>query len=85
MSQGVTVRIYIKPRCSLCEEAREVLERLRTRVVFVLEVVDIRDRPDTWERYRHAVPVITLDGVEIARLRIDPAALESRLRGTTGA
>jgi glutaredoxin len=81
----VTVRIYIKPRCSLCEEAREVLEGLRTRVAFVLEVVDIRDRPDTWERYRHAVPVITLDGVEIARLRVDPVALASRLRGTTGA
>ena len=85
MSQGVTVRIYIKPRCSLCEEAREVLEQLRTRVAFVLEVVDIRDQPDTWERYRHAVPVITLDGVEIARLRVDPVALASRLRGTTGA
>lgn len=85
MSQGVTVRIYIKPRCPLCEEAREVLERLRTRVAFVLEVVDIRDQPDTWERYRHAVPVITLDGVEIARLRVDPVALASRLRGTTGA
>lgn len=85
MSQGVTVRIYIKPRCSLCEEAREVLEGLRTRVAFVLEVVDIRDQPDTWERYRHAVPVITLDGVEIARLRVDPVALASRLRGTTGA
>ncbi len=62
-----------------------MLERLRTRVAFVLEVVDIRDQPDTWERYRHAVPVITLDGVEVARLRIDPVALESRLRGTTGA
>lgn len=85
MSQGVTVRIYIKPRCSLCEEAREVLQGLRTRVAFVLEVVDIRDQPDTWERYRHAVPVITLDGVEIARLRVDPVALASRLRGTTGA
>ncbi len=62
-----------------------MLERLRTRVAFVLEVVDIRDQPDTWERYRHAVPVITLDGVEIARLRVDPVALASRLRGTTGA
>lgn len=79
----VTVRIYIKPRCSLCEEARGVLEELLTRVPFVLEVVDIRAAPDTWERYRHAVPVITLDGEEIARLRIDPAALEARLHGTS--
>jgi glutaredoxin len=80
---GVTVRIYTKPRCSLCVQAQRALEEIRTRVDFVLEVVDIRDRPDTWERYRHAVPVVTVDGEEIARLRVDPAALESRLRGTS--
>ncbi len=33
---GVTVRIYTKPRCSLCDEARRVLEEIRTRVDFVL-------------------------------------------------
>ena len=80
---GVTVRIYTKPRCSLCARARRVLEEIRTRVDFVLEVVDIREDPDTWERYRHAVPVVTMDGEEISRLQVDPAVLESRLRGTT--
>ena len=80
---GVTVRIYTKPRCSLCVEAHRVLEEVRTRVDFVLEVVDIRDSADTWERYRHAVPVVTVDGEEFARYRVDPAALESRLRGTS--
>jgi glutaredoxin len=79
---GVTVRIYTKPRCALCEKARGVLEELQTRVPFVLEVVDIRERADTWERYRHAVPVITLDGEEIARLHVDAATLETRLGGT---
>ena len=58
-----------------------MLEEIRTRVAFILEVVDVRDAPDTWERYRHAVPVITLDGEEIGRLRVDRAALEVRLRG----
>ena len=80
---GVTVRIYTKPRCSLCAQARRVLEEIRTRVDFVLEVVDIREDPDTWERYRHAVPVVTVNGEEIARLRVDPVGLESRLRGTS--
>ena len=82
MSPGVTVRIYIKPRCSLCEEARAALTDIATRVRFVLEVVDIRDEPDTWERYRHAVPVVTVDGLEVSRLRLDAPALEARLRGT---
>lgn len=80
---GVTVRIYTKPRCSLCLEALRVIEEIRTRVDFVLEEVDIRDAADTWERYRHAVPVVTVDGEEVARFRVDPAALESRLRGTS--
>jgi len=80
---GVTVRIYTKPRCSLCAQARRVLEEIRTRVDFVLEVVDIREDPDTWERYRHAVPVVTVNGEEIARLRVDPVGLEARLRGTS--
>jgi glutaredoxin len=80
---GVTVRIYTKPRCSLCAQARRVLDEIRTRVDFVLEVVDIRDHADTWERYRHVVPVVTVDGEEFARLRVDPVALESRLRGTS--
>lgn len=79
---GVTVRIYTKPRCSLCAQARLLLEEIGTRVDFVLEVVDIRDHGDTWERYRHVVPVVTVDGEEFARLRVDPVALESRLRGT---
>jgi glutaredoxin len=80
---GVTVRIYTKPRCSLCAEAHRVVEEIRTRVDFVLEVVDIRENGDTWERYRHAVPVVTVDGEEIARLRVDPVLLEVRLRGTS--
>ena len=80
---GVTVRIYTKPRCSLCAQARRVLEEIRTRVDFVLEVVDMREDPDTWARYRHAVPVVTVNGEEIARLRVDPVGLESRLRGTS--
>ena len=79
----MTVRIYSKPRCPLCAEAHRVLEEIRTRLPFSLEVVDVRDRPETWEQYRHAVPVVTVDGVEVARLRLDPAALEARLRGTT--
>lgn len=79
MSQAVAVRIYIKPRCPLCEEALRLLERLRTRVEFVLEVVDIRDSAETWERYRHAVPVVTVDGQEAGRLRLDAAAVEARI------
>lgn len=78
----MTIRIYIKSRCSLCEEACAALAEMQTRVSFTLEHVDIRSSEDTWVRYRHAVPVVEVDGEEVARLRIDLVDLERRLRGT---
>lgn len=75
----MTVRIYTKARCSLCEVARRALADIGTRVPFTLEVVDIRGSEDTWVRYRHAVPVIAVDGQEVARLRVDAAQLEREL------
>jgi len=81
LSPALTVRIYLKPHCSLCEVARDLLHRLRPELGFLLEEVDVTTRPDTWDRYRHVVPVISVDGAEVSRLRVDPPALEARLRG----
>jgi len=75
----VTVRIYTKARCRLCEVAKAALADIGTRVSFTLEVVDIRGSEDTWVRYRHAVPVIEVDGQEVARLRVDAGHLERAL------
>ena len=83
-SRPVTVRIYTKAQCSLCEVARRALADIGTRVSFTLEVVDIRGSADTWVRYRHAVPVIEVDGREVARLRIDAVGLERELVAAAG-
>jgi len=47
----------------LCDRAKEVLERCRVE----FEVVDISGDPDLEARYAHDIPVILLDGKEIAR------------------
>jgi hypothetical protein len=41
----MTVEIYSKPNCPLCEDAREILERVRTRVEFNLVEIDITADP----------------------------------------
>jgi len=61
------VTIYSKPDCHLCERAKEVAERCKGKVDFTLEVVDISQNPELLERYRNDIPVILLDGSEIAR------------------
>ena len=61
------ITIYSKPGCHLCDRAKEVVERCRQNVDFALEVIDISQNPELLERYRNDIPVILLDGQEIAR------------------
>ena len=61
------VAIYSKPDCHLCDRAKEVVERCKEKVDFMLEVIDISQNPELLAQYRHDIPVILLDGKEIAR------------------
>jgi glutaredoxin len=61
------VTIYSKPDCHLCDRAKDVVECCKGKVDFTLEVVDISQNPELLERYRNDIPVILLDGSEIAR------------------
>jgi glutaredoxin len=61
------ITIYSKPGCHLCDRAKEVIERCRAKVEFAVEVVDISQNPELLQRYRDDIPVILLDGNEIAR------------------
>jgi glutaredoxin len=61
------VTIYSKPDCHLCERAKEVIVRGRGQIDFELEEVDISQNADLLARYGHDIPVILLDGKEIAR------------------
>jgi glutaredoxin len=63
----MTITIYTKPGCHLCDLAKEVIERCRKKIDFRLVVIDISQNPELLERYRDDIPVILLDGKEIAR------------------
>jgi hypothetical protein len=71
----VTVVLYTKPGCHLCEPvAATIAEAAKVRS-FRYEARNILDDPADFERYRHAIPVVTVDGVEIARYRLASAQL----------
>jgi glutaredoxin len=61
------VTIFSKPGCHLCERAKAVAERCRQQFAFTLEEVNITDRAELIQRYGNDIPVVLLDGVEIAR------------------
>jgi hypothetical protein len=68
-----------KPDCRLCDEMQAVVERVGREFGLNLEKRDVRDDPETRRRYLLEIPVLLLDGAELARHHIEPEELRRRL------
>jgi glutaredoxin len=73
------VTLYSRPGCHLCEDAAELLERLARRVSIAVVEVNILDDIDLFERYKHSIPVVVIDGGPSVSAPIRAAALERLL------
>ena len=73
------VVLFGREGCCLCDEAREVLERVRRRRDFALEEHDIERDEELLGAYLERIPVVTIDGVEAFELFVDESELERRL------
>ena len=77
--------LYTKPDCCLCDEARDALDRVRSRVAFELDVIDVSTDAKLAGRYGERIPVVLVDGREAFEYTVDEDELESRLGARTGA
>jgi glutaredoxin len=77
------VRLYSKPNCCLCDQAREVLERLRERLPFELVEEDIRADPAAFAAWRYDIPVVIIDGRDTFKHRLVESEVEACLRRAT--
>ena len=74
------VRLYARPDCHLCDEARAQLEALQAEGLrFALEEVDIDSDDRLLALYLERIPVVTLDGEIVSELGLDPGELRARL------
>lgn len=74
------VTLYTRQGCHLCADAEEVIRRVATGKADI-ELVDIDADPAITDRYTVRVPVVEVDGVEIAQYELDPGVLIAALRG----
>ncbi|MEO9256479.1 MAG: glutaredoxin family protein [Tepidiformaceae bacterium] len=73
------VVLYGREGCHLCDEAEAMLARIAKRVPLTVRVIDI-DADDYLQRiYMMEIPVVTVEGVEIARAPISETTLEDAL------
>ena len=73
------VTLFGRAGCHLCDEARAVIERVAARAPLRLEEIDVDGDPALRAEYDTEVPVIEVNGREVARWRITEAALLSAL------
>jgi hypothetical protein len=76
-----SVVLYGRPGCCLCDDAREVIERVRARVPFALSERDIEADEALHRAYLERIPVVSIDGVERFELFVPESQLESALTG----
>jgi glutaredoxin len=72
----MTLVLYSRPGCHLCDDARTVLERIG----HPFEEVDIETDDALLRRYLERIPVVALDGEELSDHFVDEPALRARLR-----
>jgi glutaredoxin len=64
------VRLYTRPGCHLCEEAKREMLAANCADQYVLEEINIDDDPSLQERYRYEIPVITINGIKAFKYRL---------------
>jgi hypothetical protein len=76
--KAVTVTLYGRPGCHLCDEARAQIVRIADGRI-VLSEVDIESDDRLLASYLERIPVVELGGREVSELEFDADAFRAAL------
>jgi hypothetical protein len=62
--------LYSKPGCHLCELMKKEMAKADCAELYKLEEINIEGNAELLARYRHDIPVLMIDGVEVFRHRL---------------
>jgi glutaredoxin len=76
----MTLTLYSRPGCHLCDEMKTVVRRvLQSRGDVSLEEIDISNDAALVARYGMEIPVLLIDGTKAAKYRITETDLAGKL------
>jgi len=73
------IKFYTKPKCSLCDQVRILLNKLCKRYSLEVEEVNILNDPTLYERYKYEIPVLSFPDLSQLQGRIEPDRLRKKL------
>ncbi|MFN0151390.1 MAG: glutaredoxin family protein [bacterium] len=80
----VEVVFYTRAGCHLCDVAKQVVDAVRQRVAFALDVVDIDGDAALAARWNDEVPVVFVNGKKAFKYTVDAARFERLLVDRAG-
>jgi glutaredoxin len=75
----VTLTLYSKPECHLCDDAKAALLGLQAELGFELEELDISSDDALQRAYFERIPVVALDGEVLFEYFVEESLLRERL------
>ncbi len=79
MQQKIEVVIYSRPGCHLCEEMKEEIARANCAEFYLLREINIESDPELLARYKYEIPVLTIDGIEAFRHRLQAEEFRAKI------
>ena len=73
------VIVYSRPGCHLCDEAKAAIEKSNCSNRYTLAEVNIESDEELLKKYKYDIPVVTIDGQEAFRHRVDPDEFRIRV------
>jgi glutaredoxin len=83
-SSTARVTLIGRPGCHLCEDAREVVERVTTDLGVGFTELSIDDDSELHAKYAEEIPVVLVDGEQHTFWRVDEARLRKALSTRSG-
>ncbi len=71
----ISLTIYSRPGCHLCDEMKAVIERVGRSVPLTVVEIDISGDTELDERFRLEIPVLMVNGRKAAKYRITEGEL----------
>ena len=75
-----SVLLYGKDGCHLCDDAKEIIERVRRRMAFGLRIVNIETEPALEKEYGEQIPVVFINGNKAFKYHVNEAEFEDKVK-----
>jgi len=76
----IQIDIYSRPGCHLCDDAKEIIERVQRRYPFSLRVINIESDPGLEKLYGEQIPVVLINGNKAFKYHVDEHELEQKVK-----